>query len=1374
MGIFNKSIPKYTGNLYNEIIVEPTVEEPVTFVDDIYDPLFNKAVRKRLMSTYNNPIGATLGGYYELINSALMGNKKQGGTMLPGIGVLSSFGRSMDKSGDIILGTLTEGVKGLTGQGIESPLYNIFTDDQDYSGQRILAAATNSMAKLAGAPEVTEADFGGVWTLPSLGIDLATDPSILGGNLSRIAKGQGAVAEAGKLLTAYDDVMAKAAIDVTAPGFRHAASKFKNIYSNAIGHSSAAPIEDVQFNISEPDVKAALEVLQDSKASLTLKDKAYTILKDAKGKVRNAFSKVSLSEQEQTALNTILDDNTTADVANESLKTLFGEPGSLKRTVSDMADEVSKVKRSASKSTDITPTEALKNGLNVDAKIVNETIPEAVKAETKAKVGAQITSSPPVETVKPKHVETKKDISDAVTKEADDFSEKVVSSFKNLTDDEIADNAFEVFDLTESAALKVIHELDKDELWTHTVKPSTQVSRAFKNRYSLHKYLSDMAGETIMKPIERSKASLSTQEAKSVLEDVRKFKKKYVDNELAVRNVIDYRDRLVGDVLKGDDIVNEILFAKKLEYVSDDIAKTDEIRNAFNKTVDDLNKALGADIYAVYETKYGKNTYLALSYSGKPQYVNKANWKALNKLKLDDIVFTKPGDFTGFPMSVLDEESFKEASKLIDSIGELVQNQAKFLGFDIDPSTYVKHAMEFDPSTAELWSNLQESANLPIGKTGENILEAYSNSILRTGRFNDKYGAFFVKPNVRSLRGRALQYDLVGKNMFTADLTNIAKSALSGGMFAGANFQSVWGVFKSGTFNIPKFVHSDDELVNVLKLGDDTVGNQNNLQLAAPKYNSSGRIIGFTRYDKFNPDERLKALNNPEAVIIDNAILSVYDSVLRHQNRLSNKAFTFINKHLTLPFKLGCLLNPGFVFGNLGDAVLKQASTMAEKYGTSVTEEIAKIYEAHRAVTNLNNDFSNVFDIYIKQLKDAGAAPSPDDIPELLTKSPTATAKFVSYLNSGVRDTAGNVVIPALTAEQYSTAKLYMFLKNVQSGSFVDMEIKEMSKQLQDELNSQFYKPSFIERLTTNKSSYKFRDPSTWDVWHNNPVGRGVLDVSEGIETYMREAMIYNDLMHSGLDVDAMRKLINAPIGSKEHTNLRMGIVNAVNTMHNANFDYANITDAMDFASTYIPFPTFYLKNVAYWLNMFIEHPQYVDTALAINEGLWANEDTSSDEFKAGAKARGAIPLSAIHESKDGQKLSNFFKGIYKPSPLQSMFGAFNAMNNPLESLSQRTHPLIQGAQATLGKVLPFTDLTTDPENIRYRPYNTNQYQPNIDVSEEEFNPLAYTAHKMNPFDRTLSTGLRTPGKVKRGEAQLSDFLPSVFQPDFSKKSSKK
>ena len=179
-----------------------------------------------------------------------------------------------------------------------------------------------------------------------------------------------------------------------------------------------------------------------------------------------------------------------------------------------------------------------------------------------------------------------------------------------------------------------------------------------------------------------------------------------------------------------------------------------------------------------------------------------------------------------------------------------------------------------------------------------------------------------------------------------------------------------------------------------------------------------------------------------------------------------------------------------------------------------------------------------------------------------------------------------------------------------------------------------------------------------------------------------------------------------------------------------------------------------------FYLNMFHNDMRDMELAEVIK---------IKDEFKADAKARGAVPMSAFGE----QKLSKFFRGIYKPSPLQSMFTAFNAINNPVESLTQRAHPLVQGAGVAVEKGLNTSNLTTNlfkPEDVRYRPYNTDQYQPNINLNDKEFNPLTYTAHKMNPFDRPMNTYLRTPGKVKRGEAQLSDFLPSVFQPDFSKK----
>ena len=412
---------------------------------------------------------------------------------------------------------------------------------------------------------------------------------------------------------------------------------------------------------------------------------------------------------------------------------------------------------------------------------------------------------------------------------------------------------------------------------------------------------------------------------------------------------------------------------------------------------------------------------------------------------------------------------------------------------------------------------------------------------------------------------------------------------------------------------------------------------------------------------------------------------------------------------------------------------------------------------------------------YLTQLKNAGYEITPDMIPELLTKDKKATEQFVKYLHGTLpkpnvvySTKPEDMVATLLTPQQKETADVYLFMKSIQGGSFIDVDIKDSARLAKESFRPKYYKKSLWDRVTMGSGEYKWYNPLTWGAFKENPVSNALLGSSEKFEGFTREAMIYNDLMHSGLDVDSMRQYVKAPKGTEEYEKLRIGILNAMNTMHSANFDYANITDEMDFASKFIPFPTFYLKNLAYWLNLFVDNPQYVDTVLDIQEGLWQNEDIENDEFKAQAKGRGAIPLSAVTEPR-GQKLSKFFKGIYKPSPFQSLYSAASALNNPLETTIQRTHPLIQGALTGAGHL---TNLTTlqDPEDIRYRPYNIDQYQPNIKSTDEEFNPLAYTAHKANPLDRTINTALRTPGKVKRGNAQLSDFLPSIFQPDFSKK----
>ena len=133
--------------------------------------------------------------------------------------------------------------------------------------------------------------------------------------------------------------------------------------------------------------------------------------------------------------------------------------------------------------------------------------------------------------------------------------------------------------------------------------------------------------------------------------------------------------------------------------------------------------------------------------------------------------------------------------------------------------------------------------------------------------------------------------------------------------------------------------------------------------------------------------------------------------------------------------------------------------------------------------------------------------------------------------------------------------------------------------------------------------------------------------------------------------------------------------------------------------------------------------------------------------------------------------LSKFFRGIYKPTPLNSMFSAFNLLNHPIENLTTRVHPLIntpmQLVQGKLGEHEIGLATYSDAENVKYRPYSTNRFERNRNITDDNFNPVSFAAHKLNPYDRTIGNALRFPDKMSGGDVQLSDIVPSVFQPDF-------
>jgi hypothetical protein len=259
----------------------------------------------------------------------------------------------------------------------------------------------------------------------------------------------------------------------------------------------------------------------------------------------------------------------------------------------------------------------------------------------------------------------------------------------------------------------------------------------------------------------------------------------------------------------------------------------------------------------------------------------------------------------------------------------------------------------------------------------------------------------------------------------------------------------------------------------------------------------------------------------------------------------------------------------------------------------------------------------------------------------------------------------------------------------------------------------------------------------------NNPISNTVFKTSNIIENWMRSASVLSELKAKGIIKNETLSLATSALGETGHVEL----LNALNKMNATHFSYDNVTEFMNKASTIIPFPTFYAKNIALWLEMFVDNPQAVEAILDTQKNLWGDRDFAGekDTFAVEAMGRGAIPGPG--------------KTFIKPTPQASLFSAFGNINEPIQNLAFRTNPLLR---------IP-ASLAMDSENVKYRPYSTNLFEKNIKKGDPNFNLLRYQLQSMNPYERTIQNLLRMPNKIKEGKAGLADVVPSVFQPDFSK-----
>lgn len=803
-----------------------------------------------------------------------------------------------------------------------------------------------------------------------------------------------------------------------------------------------------------------------------------------------------------------------------------------------------------------------------------------------------------------------------------------------------------------------------------------------------------------------------------------------------ITKYLSYKDALSGDTVKGADYLNNLITSNgyNITITRKDNPMYEKVKNqilANNKILDPEGKFLryveadlgnGDIAYALtLNTDYGKELPRDLI-----KFVKNAKTSTLQ-----DVVWE-----TADPnvlSRVKDTTFFNELDDLFNQSQNFSQNLSKTLGFTNFNDNYFKHALNDSEESQKYLGEIYKKLGIDT-----DALEDVTSLITQDLKLKGTFGSL---PYTRSLRGNIYRYNSRAP-VFSTDLVDIIRSTYTKGMMDNTNFQTYLDLFENGNFLINQYAKTPDDLKRILFAKDgfgEYTGNLTNMSLIAAKKNDAGKLIGFTEFDKFSDKGLQQALSNPNTILVPTESVAHLQSIVKKDAKMSNKWYAFFNRNLVLPWKFGILSNPGFLVGNYSDAYFKQALTMSRKYGTSITEELTNVLDCNRIVNVLNNKFSDVYTKYVNAVPNINVMFKN---PASILANNASKKAFIDFLN-------GPEVNKVLNSRDKDIVQLFMYMNNVQSTTM----FKDVSGELNEINKSRFNEPkSKLERILMGT---KGSADEHIGLFTNNPIADKFMDTSETIENTFRSGMILNDLRHKGYTSQDIIDLLNLnPVLEKSvKQKLDIDVANAINTMNTANFSYdatGPLIDTMAYVQT---FPTFYLKNIAYWLGVMVENPQIIDNILSVQQGLWQNTNTTKDQFKAEAKGRGAITVG----TQSGQKLSNFFKGIYKPSPLNSMFSAFNSLNNPIEDFMQRLKPPLR--------------LTTYPiqdnENVRYRPYSTNQYERNIKRNDRNFNPLQYAVHSYNPYERVINTYLRTPGKLAKGQAQLSDILPSIFQPDF-------
>ena len=916
--------------------------------------------------------------------------------------------------------------------------------------------------------------------------------------------------------------------------------------------------------------------------------------------------------------------------------------------------------------------------------------------------------------------------------------------------------------------------------------------------YSIGKLIDDAAAV-----VSKTKAGKSyhTERLQHLVDDLTKLREEKSPVYDQLKEVLTAADNASTDAVKGTDWVLDTIKSEIVNIPPDKI--TPEELAKLTENVKKANTILGEDVFVLTYGKVGtlENVPMVTLDTTKEHATKlfKKHEKALTaEGALHDITYS-----VGIPADEV-YKKYPEAKKLLDEYLTCREEYYRLAGIPYS-NEFITHVRSVDPEVATALDH-QLYASFNAKRMAD--LSDMSNTLLQqVPEFREKtYGALGTTAYGRRFRGPASAWERIGitskkkgkdgityvKNhpVFKNDPIDVITGSFSMGTLHNSEFQSFVELFVNDNFKVKNYFKTPDELRNMFYdvAEDGRVGsNIDNLVLASPKYDATGKLIGFKKYANYTQAGLEAALKDENCVLLPVGAFSRLDAICKKDARMAHWWYRTVAK-LTTPFKIGCLVNPGFLLGNASDAVLKQAVTMADQYGTSVTEELGNVARAYRDVQVLNNRFAETFDRYIKDMEARGEKLLDTDRSyQSLLYSGTARKRFSEYCNEVYNITGSENMADILLGEEAAKRIPALDLIDVQVmqlWQYLNGKLPTMKDNLQDlgdvtartrQVTGKYSDQNIIERILYGKYNYDPKKLSTWGLLSKNPLAEGVFAGSEYIEQSARASAILNDLRHRGMDLDALEQAMGIlhdtdPVSASEAMHIRGMLEDALNAMNASNFDYDNVGPLLNAATYVMPFPTFYMKNIVFWMDLIEKNPQMVKNLLKTHNAMWdVSDEEESDNFVAEAKGRGALAFGDVDSERP---LRKFFKGIYKPTPMQSMFGAFNAVQHPIESLTSRVNPLVTAPLGAVAGELggadsDLTALLGGTDSVKYRPYNTNRFQKNMRAGDEDFSGLRYMFHRINPFDRAINTALRVPEKAKHGELAISDIAPSVFQPRF-------